>query len=732
MNHDQIGDGHRVRLAYVYIRQSSAHQVRHNLESQRRQRGLVQRAITLGWDPGRIVEVDEDLGITASRSGERLGFEDMVATAALGKIGIILALEVARLCRSSSHWYHLLDICAITRTLIADGDGLYDPGTYNDRLLLGLKATMSEAELHVMKQRLVEAVLARARRGELRRRLPAGYEWDEAGRIQKTADEQEQAAIELVFRRFDELGTMHQTHLSLVEEGVSIPVRRPTGEVEWKVPSAQNVRSLLTNPVHGGIYAYGRRQTLELLDADQRPIKRMREVERDRWHAFIEDHHEGYITLEVFERNQERIRDNRRGGGSSRGAPREGDSLLQGLVLCGACGRAMKVAYGKGSRPTYYRCTSAQGQRGGPICQSFGAVRVERAVEELVFEALQPVALEAMIRAAETDLEARLLEQAHWRQRIERAEYEAELRRRHYHAVDPSNRLVARELERRLERALEELEAVRDESEARLAALPAELSDEEAARLRELAHELPRLWRAPSTRSQDRKRIVRCLIDQVVVSIPEEGSTLEVEVYWNGGEVTTLAVKRGRTGGHRWAAEPELIELIRGLAQEFSDVQIARILHRRRLRTPKGLTFTGSRVAGLRKNHGIPSGPTLPRGGDDIYTAQQAGEILEVDRSTVIRWAEVGLLRGGQSSPAAPWRIHLTEEAIRRLKAADAPEGWLTLKAAALDLGVSQQTVLQKLKSGQLEGIRVHTGRRSAWRILIDSTPSKDQITLFE
>jgi hypothetical protein len=337
-----------------------------------------------------------------------------------------------------------------------------------------------------------------------------------------------------------------------------------------------------------------------------------------------------------------------------------------------------------------------------------------------------------MIRAAEADVEAKLLEQSHWRQRIERAEYEAELRRRQYHGVDPENRLVARELERRLERALGELEAVRDESEARLAALPAGLSEDEAVRLRALAYDLPRLWRAPSTRPQDRKRIVRCLIDNVVVSMPEGGSTLEVKAHWNGGEVTTLSVKRGRTGGHRWAAGPELIELIRDLAQEFSDVQIARILHRRRLRTPKGLTFTASRVAGLRKSHGIPYGPTLPRGGDDLYTAQQAGEILGVDRSTVIRWAEVGLLRGGQSSTAAPWRIHITKEDIRRLKAADAPEGWLTLKAAALELGVSQQTILQKLKSGQLEGVRVRTGRRSSWRIRIDSTPSRDQPTLFE
>jgi len=266
----------------------------------------------------------------------------------------------------------------------------------------------------------------------------------------------------------------------------------------------------------------------------------------------------------------------------------------------------------------------------------------------------------------------------------------------------------------------------------RLESLPSKLSDEERRHLLTLADDLPAVWRAPTTRPQDRKRIARCLIDQVVVTVPKQGPRIGAEVHWTGGEVTTLEVERGRTGCDRWTADPELIELMRTLAQEFSDVQIARILHRRRLRTPKGLPFTAQRVAGLRNNYGIAPGPRVPRTGEEIYTAEQAAEILEVTRSTVIRWAEVGLLRGAQVTAGAPWRIQLTEDDVRRLKATDVPEGWLTLKAAALALGVSQQTVVQRLNSGQLEGVRVLAGRRTAWRVKVDEAADESQLELYE
>jgi len=732
MIREEITQSHRSRLAYVYIRQSSPRQVRDNLESQSRQRALVHHAVDLGWPRERVVEVDEDLGISAARtSRKRVGFQNMVADVALGKIGLVLALEVSRLSRSNRDWYHLLDICAVTLTLIADSEGLYDPRSYNDRLLLGLKATMSEAELHVIQQRLVEAVRCKARRGELRRRLPTGYIWDEAGRMQITPNDEVVQAIRLVFDRFDQLGTVHQTHVSLVGDDILFPVQSGArGDVNWQVPSYRNIHSLLINPIYAGVYAYGRRQTYESLDENHNPIKRQRQVEREQWHAFIEDHHPGYISLETFERNQQRIAENRRSDATT-GAPREGESLIHGLLLCGRCGRKMKVAYGKGCRATFYRCVRKRQDLASPVCQSLGARRLEQALERLVLEALEPLGLEAMIEAAQAHAEAAEAEGRHWRQRVERAEYEVGLARRQYNAVDPENRLVASELERRFDKTLQDLEVVRREAEAHIEQLPDALSAEEEARLVELARDLPRLWLAPTTGPQDRTRVVRCLIDQVVVTVPEGGAHIKAEVYWFGGEISTLEVPRGRTGKHRHVAEPELIELVRRLAREFSDAQVARILQRKGMHTPKRLPFTAHHVANLRNTHGIAPGPRVPKTGDHIYTAQHAGELLGVDGSTVIRWVEAGLLKGGQITPGAPWRIQVTEEDVRRLTTADTPKDWVTIKAAAAALGVSQQTVLQRLKSGQLEGIRVQTGRRTAWRIRLLSTSYDDQRTLF-
>ena len=333
--------------------------------------------------------------------------------------------------------------------------------------------------------------------------------------------------------------------------------------------------------------------------------------------------------------------------------------------------------------------------------------------------------------AAQVHAEALDTEERHWQQSIDRAEFEADLARRQFGAVDPENRLVARELERRLEKALQDVEAARLEASNRRRELPKPLSEDEKARLLDLATELPSLWRAPTTRPQDRIRIVRCLIDEVVITVPKDGPQMQADIHWTGGEVSTLELPLGRRGVGHDGVESELIELLRGLATEFSDGQIARIMHRRRLKTAKGLTFTANRVAGLRKAHGIRSGPTLARAGEHIYTALEAANLLGVDRTTVLRWVEVGLLKGAQLTLGAPWRIEVTPADIRRLTAADVPPDWLSLKAAAIALGLSQQAVVQQLNSGQLEGVRVKTGRRTGWRIHVESTTCDDQRALF-
>ena len=314
MNSDQISPAHRARLAYVYIRQSSLQQVRHNTESQHRQRQLVQRAAALGWQEEQVVVIDEDLGQSAARSGQRSGFERLIGEVAVGRVGMVLSLEASRISRANRSWYHLLDICAVTDTLIGDAEALYDPRAYNDRLLLGLKGTMSEAELHVMKQRLVAAVRSKAQRGEFRFPLPAGYFWDQAGRMQKSPDEQVRTTIDLVFARFEQFGTIHTAFISLAEEGIEIPVRDGAGDrIRWQRATYEPLRRMLKNPIYAGAYVYGRRQVEEYLDAEQQPRKRVRERPDAHWHVLINEHHEGYISWETFERNQRRIAGNQRG-----------------------------------------------------------------------------------------------------------------------------------------------------------------------------------------------------------------------------------------------------------------------------------------------------------------------------------------------------------------------------------------------------------------------------------
>jgi len=729
MNREGITEKQRGRLAMVYIRQSSPRQVIHHGESQRRQRNFVQRAMELGWPADRIRVIDEDLGKSGSRSGERIGFEQMVAMAALEKIGIILALEVSRLARSNRDWYHLLDVCSICGTLIADEEGLYNPALYNDRLLLGLKGTMSEAELHMIKQRLVEAMRAKAKRGELRRRLPAGFIWDEAGRIRKDADEQIVVAIEEVFRRFARMGSIHQTHLSLMEEERDLPVRHGKRLV-WRRPTSGDIQRMLENPVYAGAYVYGRRQVEEKLDESLKPKKRMKEVAQNQWHALLKDHHEGFISWEQFERNLSRIASNRRAGVGP-GAPREGEGLLQGLVLCGRCGRRMRIAYGKGSQTTRYSCAQARKQTGAQVCQSFGARRLERAVEGLLLECLSPLGVEAMLKAAELyeqDIEA---ERTHWSQKVERARYEAHLTRRQYDAVDPENRLVARELERRFEEALRVQQKVESEAQQELSGLEEPLSGVQQQRLRFYAENLPALWDAPTSRAQDRKRIARCLIEAVTVTAPRDAATLTARLHWKGGEVTTIELPKGKSGIHRYVSPPELVELIRTLSAEFSDEQIARILYRKRLKTPKGHAFMVYHVANVRHRHGIPAGPRVPVSGPEVYTAQKAAELLRVTHSTVIRWVEAGLLRGSQLTRDAPWRIVVTEADIAKLKPTDVDSSWVPLKGAAAVLGLSQQGVLQKLNSGELKGVRVRNGRRVSWRIHLPERTYDDQPVLF-
>jgi excisionase family DNA binding protein len=470
-----------------------------------------------------------------------------------------------------------------------------------------------------------------------------------------------------------------------------------------------------------------------VLDAEQRPVKRVRSRPPEEWHVLIRDHHEGYISWEEYERNQRQLAANRRSSGP--GPPREGWSLLQGLVLCGQCGRQMTVRYGNRHRTLSYECIGRRRQTGGAVCQSFGATRLERAVERLLLEALEPLGVEAMIEAAAAHARVSDAERVRWRQRVERASYETDLARRQYDKVDPANRLVASELERRWEQALRELEHIEAEAETHLSELEQPLTEAEQQRLRAYAGDLRALWEAPTTRAQEKKRIARCLIENVVVTAPDAATQIQATVHWVGGAVNAVDVARSQRGRNSCVAVPELIALVRDLAEEFTDDQIARILSRKGIKTPRGLPFTARRVTSMRGNRNLPGRGRAPLKGDDVYTVEQAAELLGVARSTVIRWIEVGLLRGTQRTSGAPWRVRVSDEDRQRLKTTEERDGWLPLKSAACALRVSQQTVLQRLKSGELEGVRVESGRRSAWRIRVPSSScasNPDQTTLFD
>jgi DNA invertase Pin-like site-specific DNA recombinase len=454
----KVTAGHLARDAYVYVRQSTLTQMREHTESLERQYELASRAQVLGWPPQQVVVVDEDLGRSGADATTRDGFKHLVAEVGLGKVGLILGIEVSRLARNNADWYQLLDLCALTDTLIADGDGIYHPGDFNDRLVLGLKGTMSEAELHLIRHRLTAGLLHKAAKGELRQGLPVGLVYDDLDRVVLDPDEAVIEAIATVFRRFDELGSARQVMLSLIEDNLLIP-RRPTGSrrIRWAPASYPAVHDFLTNPAHAGAFVFGRRRDDKRLDANGRLVKRTRELPRSEWAVLIPDHHPGFVTWERYERTQDQLRANWRGPrGEGGGAVREGTALLQGRVRCGRCGRMMQVGYSgsNGDTPRYICGRNKQLYGGERGCQSVGGRRIENRVLDEVFAMLEPASLAATAKAlAEADANHRR-HVAAFELAVERARFEAERARRQFDAVEPENRLVARTLERTLEAAL--------------------------------------------------------------------------------------------------------------------------------------------------------------------------------------------------------------------------------------------------------------------------------------
>lgn len=716
----KITDAHRRRRAVVYVRQSTPVQVERNLESKARQYALRERAEALGWPAPQIAVVDEDLGQSgASREG-RLGFRELVAEVGLGEVGIVLALEVSRLARSSADWHQLLDLCALTATLIADADGIYSPQDFNDRLLLGLKGTMSEAELHLIRSRLEGGLRNKAERGELRQNLPVGLDRDDGGGVVLSPDEQVRHALERVFCLWRRLGSARQVVAELIAEGQPLP-RRTVGSrrIRWARATYAAVHDLLTNPAYAGAFVFGRTRREKRLDESGRVRARVVELPTCEWSVCLPDQHPGYVSWSEYLATRERLRANVRPRGEGGGAAREGCALLQGLLRCGRCGRRMQVAYsGRDGRVPRYACVRGHHLHGTErACQSLGGLRLDQAVAAAFLEAATPAGARACAEAVaelERQHEERLEGQ---RLALERAEFEAERARRQFDACEPEHRLVARTLERALEQALAEAERERRALRALEQTRPAPLTVEEREALGRLARDLPRLWRAESTTDRDRKELLRTLVAEVVVTVSEPEGSAQAELVWEGGARTQLEVRLNRRGPERHRTAEETVELVRRLARHHPDRQIAAILAKQGRRTGTGLQFTESRVRHVRQQAGIPAAPPPEPGGEVITIAEAAVE-LEVSTATVRRWLHEGLIPGEQTTPHAPWRVRLTDE-VRRRFVPEVPEGFVALDQAARRLGVARQTVLHKVQRGELAAVHVTKGRRGGLRIQV-------------
>jgi excisionase family DNA binding protein len=714
----KVTEQHRRRRAVVYVRQSTLHQVERNVESAARQYALRERAVELGWPAASVVVVDEDTGRSGARSEGRIGFKELVAEVGLGHVGLVLALEVSRLARSSADWHQLLDLCALTGTLIADADGVYSPAEFNDRLLLGLKGTMSEAELHLIRARLDGGLRNKAERGELRLALPVGLDRDDDDRIVLCADEQVRHAIERVFVLWRRLGSARQVVMELIAEGQLVP-RRTVGQrrIRWARASYGAVHDFLTNPAYAGAFVFGRTRREKTVGPDGRLRVRDVELPPEQWSVCLPDHHPGYASWSEYLKTRERLRQNVRPRGEGGGAAREGSALLQGLVRCGRCGRRMQVAYsGNGGKVRRYACV-----RGHVLhhteksCQTLGGGRLDKAVVEAFLDAVTPAGVAATagaVRELEDQHEQLIAGQ---RLALERAEYEARRAERQFDACEPENRLVARTLERKLEEAL----AAAERERGRLAALeqtrPEPLTALERKALAALARDLPRLWEAGTTTDRDRKQLLRALIREIVVTVRAEQRRADVEIAWEGGARTELEVKLNARGPDSRRLDDDAIELIRRLAEHHTDRQIAAILSRQGYRTGSGLPFTETRVRGARFRAGIAAAPA-PDPSSELVTIEQAAAALGVSRHTIRRWLDQGLLPGEQAIPGAAWRIRLSDE-IRARFVPEVPDGFVPLNEVARVLGCARQTVLHKVQRGELRAIEVTNGRRKGLRI---------------
>ena len=654
----KITADHLARRACVYVRQSTPGQVQHNLESQRRQYALVDRARELGWQDVDVI--DDDLGVSGSGT-RRPGFERLLRGLCDGHVGAVFSIEASRLARNGRDWHTLLEFCSVVDALLIDAEGVYDARLTNDRLLLGMKGTISEMEVASFRERAHAALRQKAQRGALFQRVPIGFIKAPDDRVEKNPDGRVRAAIELIFRKFAELASVRQVYFWLAEQQISLPVargREQAQEIVWQPARYHAVLSVLKNPLYAGAYAYGRSRTTVRLEGGHKRVRQVRRKRED-WTVLIQHHHEGYIGWDVYQSNQTVIAHNENArGGAVRGSVKRGGALLAGLLRCGHCGAKLLAQY-PGPAVIRYQCSGYLLNRDTACCVMFGGLRADRLVSDQVLQCLTPLSIDAAITAIETMQGASDDRMRHKALALQHARYEVTRARRQYDAVDPANRLVAAELERRWNLTL----TTQTQLEAELLTVQqgceSPLAESTKRELLALARDVPRLWAHPQSSPAHKKRVLRIALNEIIVT--DQRDTVRLVLHWQGGTHTQVELQKIRTGRHRYVTDGDLVEIVRALARIEPDTRIASVLNRNERRTAHGQMWTARRICSLRNHHAIAVYREGERQARGEMSVSDVAVILGVTPTTVLRLIRLKDVPATQACASAPWILRTSD-----------------------------------------------------------------------